>query len=252
MPLYVHTEFTPNAVHPVQCIKDGWNVIKDQYWLFVGITLVALLIGQLAPMGILMAPMMCGVFVALFERMRGQQTEFGTVFKGFDYLGQSLIALLLHLVPVIVILIPLIAISFMGVLVLIPKGDEAGGAGLTALVVFVMIASLISVVILLAVSVLFTFAYPLIVDRKMSGVDAVKLSMKAGMANFWGLIGMFLLSAALGLAGVLFCYVGAFLVMPISFAATACAYKQVFGFAPADAFSPPPPPPTSFMPTNPT
>jgi len=27
----------------VQCIKAGWELIKDQYWLFVGICAVAML-----------------------------------------------------------------------------------------------------------------------------------------------------------------------------------------------------------------
>ncbi|HEV7397895.1 MAG TPA: hypothetical protein VGN86_15395 [Pyrinomonadaceae bacterium] len=242
MPLYVQTEFAPNAVQPMQCVKDGWNVIKDQYWLFVGIALVGLLVGQLAPMGILMPPMLCGVYLSLFERMKGRQIEFGELFKGFDYFGQSVIAWLLHLVPVLVITLPLVAIIFASSIFLAPKPGEQNDAGVAVIVVFAIIMSLILVVISLVIATLFTFAFPLIVDRKLSGVDAVKLSMKAGLANFWGLLGLFLLVALMTLAGALFCYVGAFLVMPIGYAAQACAYREVFGLTQPDAFSPPPPP----------
>lgn len=251
MPLYTHTDFKPNAVHPVQCVKDGWEVIKDQYWLFVGITLVELLIGQLAPFGLLLPPMICGVYLSLFERMKGRKIEFGELFKGFDYFGQSVIAWLLHLVPVIVIAIPVVAIIFGGSLFLAPKIGEQNGGGIVVLVVFAIIMSLILMVITLVIGALFTFAFPLIVDRKLSGVDAVKLSMKAGLANFWGLLGLFLVVALMTLAGAMFCYVGAFLLMPIGYAAQACAYREVFGLTQPTAFSPPPPP-TSFMGDNPT
>ena len=62
------------------------------------------------------------------------------------------------------------------------------------------------------------------------------------MANFWRLLGMLLLTGLLTFVGVLFCYVGAFLVMPISFAAIAMAYEQVFGLGEVQPNLPPPPP----------
>ena len=38
-------EFKRNAVEPIECIKAGM-LIKSQYWLFVGMTVVGVLIGQ--------------------------------------------------------------------------------------------------------------------------------------------------------------------------------------------------------------
>jgi uncharacterized membrane protein len=73
----------------------------------------------------------------------------------------------------------------------------------------------------------------------------VKLSIKAAMANFWRLLGMLFLTGLLSMAGVLLCYVGVFFVMPISFAAIAMAYEQVFGLGEVRSNLPPPPP--SFM-----
>jgi hypothetical protein len=248
MPLYIHTDFQANAVQPVACLKAGWEVIKVQYWLFVGITLVAILIGNLAPLGILMAPMMCGIYLAVFRRMRGQRVEFNVLFKGFDFFGEGFIAMLLHLVPVVVVIIPFCVIFFLGIMVMAPnsRGGGSDPAGMGGLIILMVVLSLAMVVILLFVSVIFTFAYPLVVERKLSGVEAVKLSAKASLANFWGLFGLLLLNGLLALLGVLFCYVGALLVLPVSFAATACAYRQVFGLDAAP--SPyPPPPPVSFV-----
>lgn len=248
MPLYVYTDFTPQAVQPVQCLKEGWDLIKEQYWLFVGISAVAFFLGQLAPMGILIPPMVCGVYLVLFERMRGRLIEFGTVFKGFDYFGPGVIALLLHLIPAFVLIIPLLALFFIAGLLILPNADthEPNPVAFSAFVALIIIGALVTVLVGLVVSVLFTFAYPLIVERQLSGVDAVRLSLKAAMANFWGLLGLLLLNGLLGIAGFCCCYVGVFLVMPIGLASSAIAYRQVFGLGlPKSAY--PPAPPASFM-----
>ena len=97
--------FNANAVEPVECLKQGWALIKNRYWLYVGVTLVGLLIGSVVPLGILMGPMMCGIYLMLLQEMRGRPTEFSTLFKGFDYFIESLIATLIQFIPVFVLLV---------------------------------------------------------------------------------------------------------------------------------------------------
>ena len=75
---------------------------------------------------------------------------------------------------------------------------------------------------------LIMFTFPLIVDRELSGVDAVRMSLRAARGNFGGVLGLTLLIVLLSLLGVLLCYVGAFLVMPLGYAMIAVAYRQVF------------------------
>jgi uncharacterized membrane protein len=74
----------------------------------------------------------------------------------------------------------------------------------------------------------------------------VKLSFKAAMANFWRLLAMNLLTGVMATVGMAFCYVGIFLVFPISYGAIASAYEQVFGLAHAREESNLPPPPPTF------
>jgi uncharacterized membrane protein len=69
--------------------------------------------------------------------------------------------------------------------------------------------------------------------------------MKAGRANLGGVLGLLLLNALLGIVGVLLCVVGVYFYMPISFAATAVAYRRVFPAVP-ETFAQPPPPPASW------
>lgn len=239
-------EFRRKAVEPVVCIKAGWNLIKDQYWLFVGITAVGILISIVVPFGILSGPMMCGIYLALFKTKRGQPIEFGDLFKGFDYFGESLIATLLHLIPILVVFVPSYIIFYIGLFLMMPRNGQADPGAFFAFFGLFAVFWLVMMVLLILVSVGFTFAYPLIVDRRLSGLNAVKLSIKAGMANFWQLLGMLLLNGLVSFVGLLFCYVGALFVLPITFAAIATAYEQVFGLAVGDAQPNLPPPPPTF------
>ena len=237
-------EFKRNAVQPVECIKAGWDLMRRQYWLFVGMTLVGMIIGSLIPFGILMGPMTCGIYLALFQTRHGHPIEFGLLFKGFDYFGDAVIATLLHMIPIVIVIAPayiLYIVGMFGMMATSQNGEPNPGAMLGFFGVFAVVW-LVIMLVLIVLSVVFTFAYPLIVDRRLKGFDAVKLSIRAGFANFWRLLGMLILSGLLSCVGLLLCYVGIFLVMPISFAAIAAAYEQVFGLSEVQSNLPPPPP----------
>ncbi|MDQ3473308.1 MAG: hypothetical protein M3447_06175 [Acidobacteriota bacterium] len=239
--------FTPGAVEPMVCLRAGYDLIRDQYWLFVGMCFVAILIGSAVPFGILMGPMMCGLYVAIFQKHRGRQVEFGTLFKGFDYLGESIIATLIHVVPIIIVIVPFYIVFYGVLLFVIPRGG--GEPDSTALLGFFgvfFVFFIVVMLLILLVSVLFTFTYPLIVDRRLGGVDAVRTSARAALANFWPLLGLLLLTGLLGFLGVLLCYVGLFLVFPVIYAATSMAYEQVFGIKGEGPIVPGPPPPPTF------
>ena len=237
-------EFKRNAVEPVECIKAGWELIKSQYWLFVGMTVVGIIIGSVVPLGILMGPMMCGIYLALFQTRRGQPIEFGLLFKGFDYFGDAVIATLLHMIPIVIVIAPAYILYFVGMFGMMASSQngEPNPGAMLGFFGFFAVVWLVIMVLLIVLSVVFAFAYPLIVDRRLKGFDAVKLSIRAGFANFWRLLGMMFLTGLLTFVGVLFCYVGVFFVMPIGIAAIAAAYEQVFGLSEVQSNLPPPPP----------
>jgi hypothetical protein len=242
--------FKRQAVEPVQCLKNGWELVKDQYWLFVGISAVGALIGGAVPLGILLGPMMCGQYLTFFKKRRGEPIEFGTLFKGFDFFGPSLVATLLHIVPILAIVIPAYFIFYITMVVSMVAQGNSGepnpGLAFGIMGAFLLFW-LVVMVIVIFISIGFTFSYPLIVDRKLQGMDAVKLSFKGAMANFWRLLGMSILSSLLTICGIVLCYVGVFLVFPIVYAAIASAYEQVYGLAgPGDINENLPPPPPVF------
>jgi uncharacterized membrane protein len=222
-------EFRSRVVKPVECLKEGYALIKDQYWLFLGITVVGLLIGGAVPV-ILIGPMMCGIYLCLLQRIRGGKVEFGDLFKGFDYFGPSLIASLIQFVPMIIVLIPVYIVMFLMFMALGATQQRSGGDPAAALGMMVVMFFFFLVIMFVAVLIqaFFIFMYPLIVDKKLSGVDAVKTSLNAAKANLGGVIGLTLLNFVLTFVGLLCCYIGVLAVVPVTTAANAVLYRKVF------------------------
>ena len=239
-------QFRTGVIKPVECLKEGWALIKDQYWLFLGIVFVGIFVGGAVPI-VLIGPMMVGIYLCFFRRMRGEPVDFANLVKGFDYFAQGLIAALLQMIPMVVVMVPFYIIMFILMLTSMPRGGGRMDPDESSLFIFkflgfelVFIAVLLTVGI--AISVFFMFAFPLVADRGLSGLEAVKLSIKAGKANFSGVLLLILLNAAVGMLGVLACYVGVFFIMPISLASYAVAYRRVFPELSQNFASPPPPP----------
>lgn len=244
---YPQTSFQRNVVQPVECLKGGWNLIKDQYWLFLGMTIVGMLIGSALPMAILLGPMMCGLYLTFFKKRRREPIEFGMLFKGFDYFGQSVIATLFHIIPIMAVVIPAY-FGFYIAIILVAVASQGSDSGALTGLLFMLVFSIFFLILILAVilvSIGFLFAYPLIVDRRLQGFDAVKLSFRAAFANFWGLLGLMFLGYLLSIAGLFVFIIGVYLAVPITYAAVAVAYEQVFGLADQNSIQPnlPPPPP---------
>jgi uncharacterized membrane protein len=238
------SDFRVGVIKPVECIKEGWALIKDQYWLFFGITIVAMLIGGAVPI-VLMGPMMVGLFLCLFQKLRREPVEFGLLFKGFDHFVPGLIVTAIKVIPILILMIPFYIIMVTMMMTMMPRGEPSPDEMTRFMVSFFGIEMMFIAVVLLVsvcVEIFFMFAFPLIADRKLSGLDAIKLSFKAGKANFGGVIGLLLLNALLSFVGVLCCFIGAYFYLPVMFASQAVAYRRVFPEVPETFVSPPPPP----------
>lgn len=236
-------EFQRGAVRPWTCLREGWGLIREEYWLFLGITFVGLFIGGLAPMYLLLGPAMCGIHLCLLHRERDLPVRFEMLFDGFNYFVQSLIAALIIMTPTLffafMAYFAFYAIMFGGLILMVPPpapgqqpppDPEIGIALLSggSVVMFVCLA------IVAVIQSLTIFVYPLIVDKELHGFEAVKLSCRAVLANRGGLFGLVLLRLLIDLTASLFCCVGSILVLPLDLAMVAIAYRQVF--APDDPF----------------
>ena len=240
-------EFNRGVISPMECIKEGWALIKDQYWLFFGITVVGLLIGGLVPV-VLLGPMMVGIFLCLQQRQRNQPVEFGLLFKGFDQFVPSLVVAVLKMIPIFIILVPYYIFIF-GMMAAMPRGrtsPEDSQQFVFTMLGFELLFGALIISVSILVEMFFMFAFPLVADRKMSGLDAVKLSFQAGRANLGGVLGLMLLNALFSILGVLACFIGVYFYMPIAIASQAAAYRRVFPDIGQVGQYPPPPPPQSW------
>ncbi len=227
-------EFRTGAIRPSECLRGGWRLVRDRYWLFVGITVVGLLVGSLAPLGIFMGPMVCGIYACLLARMRGEEVSFRMLFGGFQHFVQSFVATLIQIVPMMAPMVPVnLLLALLALRNLMEKLPEpypqlAAMLGPTEMAIVVAGATVVIFVLSVLFGTFFMFSYPLIVDRGLSGWQAVKLSARASRASFGGAATLMATTTLVSLAGSLACYVGGLLVIPITLAAWAVAYRSVF------------------------
>lgn len=231
-------EFRTGVIKPVECMKEGWALIKDDYWLIFAIVLVGMLIGGLIPFGIGIGAMFCGIYFVLFKKLDGEKYEFQDLFKGFNYFVPGLVATLVIIIPMIISMIILYG-SMIGVIFAIQSsGGSPNEAAIFGMISMLMVEGVAISLLLGSLHALVMFAYPLIVDFELSGTEAFKLSAKAVWQNLSGVVGIILVEFGMGVVGYMALGVGLYFVLPIMFAGVLVAYRRVF----PKPFKGPPPP----------
>ena len=213
-------EFRRISARPIERLTEAKAMLGDQYWLFVGICLVGLLIGALVPLGIMMGPMFCGMYLCFRYRMNGIQVRFETLFKGFDVFLNALLANLIFIGMSMVVMLPLIII--MMILIATAGNNEAQVFG-----TFFTMYPLIFVLSFM-IYIPFLFVFPLIVDRGTGPWESVTLSARAAWHNLGPLCGMLFVHYLVAMMGMCACYVGVFLVIPLTFGALFTIYHEIF------------------------
>ena len=223
-------------IDPIGCYTQALELVKGDYWLLLGVSVVGILVGGAVPI-VLIGPMMCGVYLCFLEKYRGREFDFALLFKGFDYFAPGVIAALIMTGVAMLAMIPVFAVMFAGIVASVVAAEAEGAQSAVPAIASagtMVVSSLLTVVLIMAVNVFFFFTFQLIVDRGLSGTEAITTSARAVARNFAGVLGLTLIGLALGLVGVLACYVGTFFILPISFAAMTIAYRKLFPEAAAD------------------
>jgi uncharacterized membrane protein len=79
---------------------------KDNTEIFFGVLIIGGLIivaGSCIPLSPLLPPMICGIYLCLFSMMNRQPFNSSTLFKGFDFFGQSFLASLVVTISIFVL-----------------------------------------------------------------------------------------------------------------------------------------------------
>lgn len=234
-----NTEFRKGAIDASDCIGEGWNFLKENYWLFFAMVIVEIAIviaASFIPYAgsfinvIVGGALTCGIYIALLAQRRGESVPFSLMFEGFSRVVPVTLVRLVSAIPVFVF--GLAIASFISLPQLAPDGGNIAElqaaifnrAFLVPLVSGYLVVLLVSMVF----NLLLFFAIPLIAERSLGIGDALKLSFSAALANAGGLILLFIFEGLLAFAGALLCGVGILFILPVIYAANIAAYKRVF------------------------
>ncbi|MFH1033665.1 MAG: GYF domain-containing protein [Pseudomonadota bacterium] len=170
------------------CLKEGFGLIKQYPAAFLLGNIVFMVINSFAG-GLLTGNWYGGVMLMVDKVRSGQPVEFGDIFKGFDRFGQVL------------------------------------GAGLLYSVC-VGVASLFFIIPGLLVAAYLFYLIPLVAVRQMSIGDAFKASGKMTQGHLWSHVLFMFVVGLVGMSGIILCYFGVFLTMPVIPIAMGLAYQN--------------------------
>lgn len=168
---------------------SGASSDASSVWLFLIVASSFLLMLVMLPLSALLT---AGMHKAALKQLRGGQVEFKDLFSARDRFLHVLGALLLHGL--------LVAVG--GLICLIPG--------------------------LIVVGLLF-FTLPLIVDRKMGVIEAMKASAEMTKPNLLMFTLFAIVVQLIAGVGELACLVGVLATLPLMFTMTAAAYRDCFG-----------------------
>jgi len=172
------------------CFGRGWNLICENFWLSVGVGFVCLLLTNVP---LLIGPAYAGIFWFFLRRIRGQEAKFEDLFAPFS----------VAFVPTLLAGIVVSLLASVGFMLCIVPG-----------------------IVLMA---LWTFTWPLLMDKRLDFWPAMEVSRKVLWPNVWGVTGLFCVGFLVLILGMLCCYVGVFVAFPLVIAAEAYAYEDFFG-----------------------
>ena len=216
-------EFRTGVISPVECMKEGFELIKSDYWLMLAISLVGALIGGISMM-VLTGAMICGTFYCYLRKIDGEPVKFDDLWKGMQWLVPGLVVMAIIIIPILFVYAAFY-ISFIIAAVMGSKLDEGELLGLFAGMVVV---ELIVLTLMVCLHTLLIFTFPLIADKNVGAIRAIKTSVRAALKNLGGVAGLMGLNFVLVFAGYLAFCVGIYFVIPIITAGNVVAYRRVF------------------------
>lgn len=218
-----NAEFTSGQIRPIECVKEGFERIKSDYWLLLGIAIVGGMIGG-ATLFICVGAMSCGIFFAYLNKVDGKPAKFDDLLKGFSWFWPSLIVAAVMIVPMLIVY----ALIYVPIVLSAVLGSKLSQDELMGLLLGALAVDFVFIVVMVCIHTLLIFAFPLIVDRGLGGVRAITTSARAVLRNLGGVAGLLAVNFALALAGELALCIGIYFVIPIILAGNVVAYRRVF------------------------
>ena len=257
-------QFNRSAIDAGGAISMGWEMVKANYGMFLGVAVVATILSGCIPCVSLfiLGPVLAGVYYFALRLYAGESVDFGMMFKGFEKFVPLMVIGIVYSIPEIIgqglrfgVQMGQIGLDSQrsgrnGQFFQSTSGDPNIFAGIAAgVLIIVAIVAVVFILFAIVWRFLLFFSIPLAMDRDLGAVDAMKLSAQAAMGNVGGIIVLFIFEFLVSLLGMLMCGIGILLVsIPIIYAANAIAYRMVFPRI-NDQFNYNPPPPGAYQQT---
>jgi uncharacterized membrane protein len=177
---------------PGRWIGQGWELVKADIGNYL---LIAIVFTLLSGVPLIQGALIAGMHIFTMRKLMGRQAEFADLFKGFNYFVPTLVASLL--------------------------------IGL-----FVFGGTLLCIIPGLVIAAMYKFTFVFIVDKRMDFWPAMQASHAIAKNDYFGFTMFLLLMALVDLLGVLCCFAGIFIALPVTFAAITVAYQDLVGFDP--------------------
>jgi hypothetical protein len=232
----LNTVAAEGSVHIGDCLRQGWQVYRQDPWRITGIIVIVFvaqfLLNSIPIAGALFAfllngPILGGVYFFCMQAIHGQthglQDVTSTIKERFlpCFLATT-VSSLLAFAPLLVALIPaagLFAASGVVMEELIKHPNLILGIGLP------LLAGALAMFYLL---ICWSFAVPIAACTNTDFWEALKLSWCGVRKNFWAYFGLLFALGLINLIGILCLVVGLFVTIPFTFLATMVAYEQIF------------------------
>lgn len=213
------------------CLSRAWELFKATPGLLIGATAVFMLITlgcSAIPIAggiinlVISGPLYGGLFFIFLKLMRGQTAAFPDLFEGFN---QCFTNLLLTQVVVGVLTCLSGLLVFIGILMIALVHQSMVHVIGWALILVGMIP-----VIYLSVS--WMYAIILVMDKRLDFWQAMEMSRQKTGQHWFMNFALVLTGTVLSIVGILCCFVGVLVTVPVFIAAFVYAYEDMFGPGP--------------------
>lgn len=233
---------TVPAERGVTWLTEGWRLFMRQPGLLVGMTLIMLLmfaaVSQVPLLGaaalIMIVVLAAGMYHTLDHMQHGQEVAFDILFSGFRERTQPLLILGLLLLGAEIVIAVTLAIVMSGTVIgsvmmsgMLSRGEMSPAMMVSVIqggIVALMLALLLSLPLFMA----YTFAIPLVCFSRREPVAALKASFFAVAANWAPFLVFGLIYSVLALLATIPLMLGWLVLLPLTFASSYIAYREVF------------------------
>lgn len=211
------------------CIGRSFDLWKANLLPLVGVTFVVIVIvavlGAIPLLGAIANLVLTGVFYGglyyyYLGKIRGEPREFGDAFAGFsrNFGGLALANLLVVGISIAVALV-FFAPWFIAIFVSASRGTEPNP--------LIFLGMFISALPLIYLSVSWTFAFALVIDRGLGPWTAVEVSRRVVTKYWFRVFFVMFLSSILAGLGLIGLVIGIFFTLPLFFGAVMYAYEDL-------------------------